>query len=118
MMKIITFRLLTSCHHHKGNRKSLTSNHSRIFLLLNDHSLSYFSRENEMTVALSKELSGLIRAGDIDGLTITVAKWRLHYKDIRVENTPLLHLAVIGDHFQMVKFLISKGVDLHIIDQV
>ena len=55
-----------------------------------------------MTVAKSKELSSLVQAGNIDGLTMAVVKWHLQYKDIRVENTPLLHLAVMADNFQMV----------------
>ena len=71
-----------------------------------------------MTVAKSKELSSLVQAGNIDGLTMAVVKWHLQYKNISVENTPLLHLAVMADNFQMVKFLLSKGVDLNLLDQV
>ena len=117
MMMITTlFHRLISCHHRKGEKWSNRFHLSLAYI--NNHLLLYVSRENEMTVALSKELCSLVQAGNVDGLTMAVVKWHLQYKDIRVENTPLLHLAVIADNFQMVKFLLSKGVDLNLPDQV
>ena len=71
-----------------------------------------------MTVVRLKEVSNLVQAGDIDGLNFVLSKLHLQVKDITVENTPLLHLAVLNEHFAMVKFLLSQGVDVHAHDQV
>ena len=59
-----------------------------------------------------------MQAGDIDSLNFMVSKWHLQYKDIRVENTTLLHLAVISDQFQMVKFLLAQDINVEALDQV
>lgn len=82
-------------------------------------SLTYFiSRENDISVVRSKELAVLVQAGDIDSLSFMVSKWHLKYNNIRVENTPLLHLAVISDQFHMVKYLLAQGIDVEALDQV
>lgn len=71
-----------------------------------------------MTVVRLKELAGLVQAGDLEDLNFVVSKWHLKYRDVRVDNTPLLHLAVSSNQFSMVKFLLSQDVDIDALDQV
>lgn len=65
-----------------------------------------------------KELASLVQAGDLEDLNFVVSKWHLKYRDVRVDNTPLLHLAVSSNQFSMVKFLLSQDVDIDALDQV
>ena len=71
-----------------------------------------------MTVVRLKELASLVQAGDLEDLNFVVSKWHLKYRDVRVDNTPLLHLAVSSNQFSMVKFLLSQDVDIDALDQV
>lgn len=69
-------------------------------------------------MARLKELASLVQAGDLEDLNFVVSKWHLKYRDVRVDNTPLLHLAVSSNQFSMVKFLLSQDVDIDALDLV
>jgi Ankyrin repeat len=71
-----------------------------------------------LTLVRLKELASLVQAGDLEDLNFVVSKWHLKYRDVRVDNTPLLHLAVSSNQFSMVKFLLSQDVDIDALDQV